>query len=97
MSDPITARTADAPIATIDIVKLAPQGFIAKTGDTHLKVGQEFRISFLVPGTTTKITDDVVVIKTYDRYQEGCLAEVHFKAPSKDGIKAIKAFANKYG
>jgi len=76
----------------VEIQRLASHGFVARTPDTTLTVGQTYEVEFKLPGVNLRISDRIKVVKTYDHVGGDRYSECHFLSPSADGVKAINAY-----
>lgn len=90
----------------IGIVKLTDFGFLARATVIHFyKVGENYHVSFQLPASSSKISSEVKVIKTYDAIESIIGAEksklytfeMHFLNLSHTNKKAIQEFIVKIG
>lgn len=85
---PFEAKIGKEGLATptvVQILKIAPVGFIAKVAKDMFIVGQHHQVEFVLPTYEDKIIEPIKVIKTYDSMEKGeaglgktYMAEFHF-------------------
>lgn len=87
----------------IQILKLTPDGAIARTDKILLKVGEFYSISFELPVQKTAVATRVRIVKTYDKSinpKEKLIermAELHFEGLAHEIRGQIVAFLNAIG
>ena len=95
---PIPIQMMSGPTAIHgQIIKLVLKGFMVDTLGKVIKVGAVLQVSFELPVTHNVITQNVKVMKTYDRtnlqnHSIDRIAECHFTAISDDQQTDIYTF-----
>lgn len=98
---PITASlftSETQPPLSMSILRLTDVGFQAEVANTFFKVGVIYKVDFTIPYSNHRITEQVKVVKTMDRYLDdkatikGYLVEMHFIKLNLQNTKAIKKF-----
>jgi hypothetical protein len=94
---------------TVQIMKLAPIGFLCEIPNNQLQPGEKFECSFELPVIHKTVTEPIVAVKIYNQWSGGAkdgasgaggvhhLAEFHFVALSAAGREATEQFLRQLG